>query len=241
MHRIAFALSTGVLLAACNRPNSEPTKPATNPPAAVTAAKTITLEDWKKALQDTYEVKAEKPANTETGMSEFMAKFKLTQKEVNGLTFGNRDAFRKLYFFRMGLPMQISTGAKFYISLPEGKEPAFFVQPYYWGHGWIFLKKMSVLVDGDLVFEHECGKVDRDTKGVGVEESCDFIPSDKEIDGLRKVKQGAAVAVRMTGEKGYVNLKKDSFELKHFVLDIESAIAVYDLLNKALKPNLPSL
>lgn len=123
------------------------------------------------------------------------------------LTFGKRDAFRKLRIFKAGWGPHIATGVKSYVSVPDNDAPVLFVQPYFWGrNGWLVMNKISVMVDGEVIFEHECGKVERDTEGVGVGELCNIAPSKEEIDALRKVVDSAKVVVRLTGEKGYARI-----------------------------------
>jgi hypothetical protein len=176
------------------------------------------------------------------GIIEFMAKFHPGASKANMLTFGERDGFRKLRFFKAGMPMRITTGVKSYVSVPDNKAPLLFVQPYFWGrNGWLFMNKISVMVDGDVVMEHNCVKVERDTEGVGVSELCDFIASKEEIAGLREVVDASKVIVRLTGEKGFVNLddKKKFSSTDEFKRDIQSAIAVFDAIDAATKDHIP--
>lgn len=158
------------------------------------------------------------------------------------LTFGKRDAFRKLRIFKAGWGPHIATGVKSYVSVPDNDAPVLFVQPYFWGrNGWLVMNKISVMVDGEVIFEHECGKVERDTEGVGVGELCNIAPSKEEIDALRKVVDSAKVVVRLTGEKGYENLDGNAKynSLNEFKRDMQSAIAVYDIIYAATKNHLP--
>jgi hypothetical protein len=233
------ALTVALTLTACSKSNSTTTQRPANVIAAASQAKAPpTPQEWKSALMGSYNESQVKDKGD--GVTTFMAMFKLPQKDVVGLAFGERDAFRKLRFYKMGMPMQIATGVKAYISLKDNGKPVLFLQPYYWGDSWLFMDKVAVLVDGELVMEHTCPKPDRDTEGVGVKEQCDFILSDEEIAGLRKITNTSKVAVRLTGTKGYTNVDSKGYNpLKYFVADIQSGIAIYDAINKALEGHIP--
>jgi hypothetical protein len=241
MKHYSLLLFLPLVLLACTKKNDQAGRPA-NVIASVNHTKAppkvATPEEWKSALMSTYEEKQVEEKGD--GITKFMAKFNIPNGGPNSLAFGERDAFRKLRFYSMGLPMQISTGVKAYISVKDNQRPVLFLQPYYWGHNWIFMQKIAVLVDGEIALEHECGNPDRDVHGVGVEEKCDFILSSSEIDALRKITSSSKVSVRLTGTKGYVNVGRDGYNpLKDFIRDIQSGIAIYDLIDSAVKNKLP--
>lgn len=223
-------------VAGCSRHGGQTPKTA---PVAV-AAHVATPDEWRAALTASYKETSRKEGSD--GTTEFMANFDPSGKTYNMLTFGERDGFRKLRIFKAGLPMHILTGVKAYISVPDNEAPVLFLQPYFWGrNGWLFMNKVSVMVDGEVILEHTCGKVDRDTEGVGVAELCNVLLSSDEIAALRKVVNSAKVAVRLTGDKGYVNVesKGKSSSLDEFKRDIQSAIAVYDVIYAATKDHIP--
>lgn len=237
MKSLLLILAIDIALLGCSHKGSQSTERPKNVIAAASQAKPPTPEEWKTALMSTY--KESQVEDKGDGVTSFMAMFNLPLKGLNSLAFGERDAFRKLRFYKMGMPMQIATGVKAYISLRDNGKPVLFLQPYYWGQSWLFMNKVSVLVDGELAMEHTCAKIDRDTEGVGVKEQCDFIVNDEEIAGLRKVTSKSKVAVRLTGEKGYTNIDPKKYNLKEFVSDIQSGIAIYDEINKALEGHIP--
>jgi hypothetical protein len=102
------------------------------------------------------------------------------------------------------------------------------------------------MVDGNVVFEREFEPtaVSRDTKGVGVEEFYDFIATDKDIAALRKINGKSEILVRISGDKGYVNLNSESkkviSEIEIFKLDVISAIRIYDATSKAIEGHIPA-
>lgn len=200
--------------------------------------KAATPEEWKAALLSTYEESQVKDKGE--GVTEFMAKFKLPNNDLRQIAFGQRDAFRKVRIYTTGMPDQVSTSVLPYVSIPDNSRPVLLLQPFYSGDTWIFVEKVSVMSDGEIVFEHECPKPSRDTRGGGVTEHCDILLEKPEIDALRKITDTSKVAVRLTGSKGYASVKKDGYNpLKYFVRDLQSAIAVYDLIDATVARKLP--
>lgn len=204
-------------------------------PAAVPAP---TPEDWKAALFDTYEETKRK--DEEDGTTTFVARFKLPKDGPKSIAFGTRDAFRKLRFYQVGLPVEISTAVGAYISLKDNGRPKLFLKPYYWGRQWIFFDQVAILVNGEVAFDRKCHEVKRDIHGVGVAEKCDLMLSDAEIAALRSINNTSKVVIRFTGKKGYTNVGSDGYNpLKDFVRDIQSAIAIYDMIDAAVASKVP--
>lgn len=196
-----------------------------------------TPDDWKTALKGSY-VESQ-VQDEDDGVVKFMANFK---NEGGPLTFGTHDAFRKLRVYKAGMPMHINTDMKAYVSVIDNERPVLFVQPYFWGRdGFLFLKKFAVMVDGDVILEHECQNVQHGKFGVGVTELCDAMMSQDEIKALRKISDSSKVLVRLSGDKGYINLesKKKFNETDEFKRDIQSAVRVYDSIDLAIKDHLP--
>lgn len=214
--------------------------PASKVPSAPSAAHVATPGEWQAALASTY-TESQREDNND-GTIKFMAMFNAGASKANMLTFGERDAFRKLRIFKAGMPMRISTGVKSYVSILDNDAPVLFLQPYFWGrNGWLFMNKIAVMVDGEVVLERTCPNVQRDTEGVGVAELCDFIASKEDIAALRKIVDSSKVIVRLTGEKGFINLesKKKYNATNEFKQDIQSAVAVYDAIDVATKDHIP--
>lgn len=231
---LAALILVGV--AGCSRDDA----PAPKAPPVAVAAHEATPDEWRAALTGAYTETIRRDGSD--GTTTFMANFDGGGTKGHKITFGSRDAFRKLRIFKAGMPMNITTGVKSYVSVPDNEAPILFLQPYFWGrNGWLFMNKVSVMVDGEVILEQACGKVERDTEGVGVAELCNVAPSEEGIDALRKVVNSAKVVVRLTGDKGYVNLdSKAKFNsLEEFKEDIQSAIAVYDVIRAATKDHIP--
>lgn len=241
MNKLICCAFISVVLAACSKPSEADKTASTSSPTAkvekVSLAHAATPEEWRAALVSTYEESAVKDKGD--GVTSFMAKFKLPNEGVRN-ALGERDAFRKLRFYSVGIPMQISTGMKAYISVKDNDRPVLFLQPFYSGESWIFMNKIAVLVDGEIALEHECSNPDQDVHTGRVTEQCDFILQASEINALRKITDESKVSIRLTGKKGYVAVGRGGYNaLKDFVRDIQSAIAIYDTMDNALKDHIP--
>ncbi len=231
-----------LVVVACSKevPVPETRAPATLP------VHVATLDEWKTALASIYT--RSQVEDKGDGITKFMASFHFdNDKRNDAVAFGTRDEFRKLTIFQGGLPLKIATCVKTYVSLLDGKSPVLFLAPYYWSeNGWLFMNKIAVMVDGDVVFERnfENTNVDRDTEGVGVAELYQFIATPEDITALRKIKNSSKILVRLSGTKGYVNLEngrhpKRVNATENFRLDIINAISIYDTINHATEGHLP--
>jgi len=223
-----------------NEPAKTPTA-ATEPPRPAHIA---TMDEWTSAILSAY--KENQTKNKGEGVTEFMAVFGSKENKNFALAFGERDGFRKLRIYQAGLPMKIGTSVKTYVSVPDGKTPILFIAPYYWGHSWLFMKKLLIMVDGNIIFERdfELKTVNRGVEGVGVAESYDLAATEQDIDTLRKIRPESNVLIRISGDKGYVNLigknkRKEIDAIEEFQRDIVSSILMYDAIGKAIEGHIP--
>lgn len=231
---------TILILAGCSE---SPAPQKMNQPTPSTVVRAPTPGEWKAALLGTYE--ESKVRDQGDGVTNFMAKFAGVPAGIDPQAMGTRDAFRKLRIYHAGFSVNVVTGVKAYISVPDNERAILFLSPYYWGKdGWLFMNKISIMVDGDVIFEKDLKDVSRETQGVGVSERADFIINSAEISALRAINNATSVIVRLSGDKGYVNLtkgkKKGQIDSNgYFVSDIQSAIAIYDVIELAIKEHCP--
>lgn len=202
----------------------------------------VTSEDWKKAVEATHEKLRVRDEGG--GVEEFFACFEPTPEKKKKCTyhaFGKRDTFRKIRFYTSGIPIMIGSKISAYVSLPDNGEPSVFLAPYIFSRGsWIFMKKLAIMVDGEVILEKDLNKLeaDREVFGGGVQERVDFIATPAQIEALRKIKPEGKFLVRITGEKGYITLdKEESSETKELLINV---IRVYDSLNNAVKDKIPA-
>ncbi|MEM5314197.1 hypothetical protein [Paraburkholderia sp. JHI869] len=250
MKSIIFAAAAAVTFSACSKPSA--TAASRAPVAASVAAPAVasmpaspvpTMSDWNAALSKLYVVSSKKDEGD--GITSFFASFRVlaasdSKRKSHLIAFGKRDGFRKLDFYSTGIPMDLGTSLENYISLPDGALPVLFLKPYFFSSkGWLFMNHVAVMVDGDVVFEHDFSNQHLDTDQLpgGVEESYSFMATPQDIDALRKVRPDSKVLIRITGKKGYVTVEK--MQTRTFISNIVDAIQLFDLMTAALKDHQP--
>jgi hypothetical protein len=200
-----------------------------------------TPEDWRKAVEATYE-KSEVKSKVD-GVEEFFACFKPIvekRRKCTSYAFGKRDAFRKIRFYSDFNILGNNVAA--YVSLSDNKKPILLLAPHIASqNSWIFINKLAIMIDGEVVLEQgfEDLKVDREISPEGVQERVDFIVTKTQIEALHKIKLESTVVVRITGEKGYITL--DKLEASTVKESIVNMVQVYDALNSAVKDTIPVL
>ena len=202
-----------------------------------------TMEEWTKIVTSLYKKSSE--SSDGDGVEEFMASF--SESVGKGVVaFGKRDGFRKIRFFTMPMPIRPSspTQLKPYISLPDGGKPVLFLVAHYSEDGWIFLQTVSVMANGEVIFERDFKdqKTSTEVMPGGVSERYDIGLTDSEIESLRKISPDSKIIIRFTGRKGYISLKKKGkYENppEEFKRDWLDAIRIYDLMNKSVEGHLP--
>lgn len=229
-----------VFLVGCSKGPDGPAAAAAPPIASPVPKNAATPEDWKKALESTYLMSS--IVNKGDGITTFLASFKKEDGKSYVPLFANRDAFRKRRFFKGmitdgGPPYSYVAS---YLSIGDNEKPSLLLAPYYFSkNGWLFMEKVSFLLDGEPLLDHDFEglKVNRETESWGVDERIDFIASDLEIAALRKIKPDSNLLIRLTGKKGYVNLPKK--DVKNIKADLGELVFVYDKINAALEGNVP--
>ncbi len=119
--------------------------------------------------------------------------------DINGKkvwAFAERDGFRKLRFYKPEIYSKMD-GAVFcpfiktYVSLRDHRSPSFFMQPCYSGNNWIFMSKVAIMLDENVIFERNFSndKVERNVDSPHVEEFYNLIATESEINSLRKITQ----------------------------------------------------
>lgn len=201
----------------------------------------VTLDEWRKSLKAAYEETQVK--QSDDGKTTFMAMF---PKKGGVGAFGEHDAFNKAYIykpFRTQLDWDLGPGVRSYVLVPDGGSPVVVISPLFWGRdGYISLRKMAILVDGELLFEKdfEPSDVKRGRYGAGVNETADIILSGDALRPLRKITKESKIAIRLTGERAYVNLKKDGIDpVGSFKDSIIESLFIYDSIERATAGHMP--
>lgn len=226
---------------------------APDAPAAAVAAPTVaaaapleeqprtTKAQWVAAMKGTY---IETNRTSDEGVTEFVACFQEGAKSCDLPAFAIVDAFRKLATFepansrlaRHGMPKYLRS----YVSVLDCERPSIMFNPSFFSkNGWMFMTRVSVLADGELVVDQplEHGAVRREVDAVGVAESGTWVATDKDIEGLRQAARSSQLIVRISGEKGYVTMSKE--DVTRFRKDAADVTGIYDRLDAALKNKIP--
>ena len=181
------------------------------------------------------------------GVTTFMACFNDPSTPAKCM-FGKRDAFRKTtHFTPVGSTFQryeFENHVFSYIALVECGMPIYFFVPRYSSEGgWLFIKKVAMLLDGDLALERDFSELRPDIKreilpSGRVEEEVHLVATEADQMGMHKAIEAKEISVRITGEKGYVNLKAK--QISSLRDDATIMQFVYDKLGRALKEKTPA-
>lgn len=154
-----------------------------------------------------------------------------------------KDSFRELWIFTPRLssllisPIGVAhqSFVASYVSVRENKAPRILLSPHFMGSDWLFMSRLAIMVDGNIVLEQTFSQPGEVTTHIGsgyVEESSNFILSDQQVAGLRKIHKGSKVILRITGKNGYVSIDSGKrnmlFNADAFASDIKEALAIYD-------------
>ncbi|WP_439672894.1 hypothetical protein AEMCBJ_33510 (plasmid) [Cupriavidus necator] len=234
-------LACSLVLGACNK--NAPAAVEKNKTEAVTpsAPPPPTPADWKNALESTYVKHSVKDEGD--GLESFTACFEPAapdqKKKCGAFAFGKRDAFRKLRFYETGIPMMIGNGISTYVSLKDNELPILILTPYIFRKNWLFMNKIAVMVNGDVILEQDLN-VDLAGQEIfpgGVQEHSAFAATRDQVHALRQIKPDSAVIIRFTGKKGYMTLDKaDTSVVKSKIIEV---LQVYDSIQKAVTDKIP--
>ncbi|OJA50149.1 hypothetical protein BGV66_04445 [Burkholderia ubonensis] len=135
--------------------------------------------------------------------------------------------------------MMIGDGVSAYVSIKDNGSPVLFLGPYIFRDSWLFMSKVAIMVDGDVILDQnlDVKSADREVFPGGIQEHTDFIVNNDQIEALRRMKSDSKVVVRITGTKGYMTLSKnDTAAVKNKIIEV---IRVYDLIQGAVKDVIP--
>jgi hypothetical protein len=211
--------------------------------ASAPTSKPATIDEWRQSIKFTYEESQVK--KTEEGVTEFVGLF---PKKGGVFAFGKHDVFHKAYIFKPAstqMQWDLGPNVRCYVVVPEGMPPSIVISPQYWGKsGYIFLNKLAILVDGELLFEKafQFSDVKRGRYGVGVNETANIVLSGDALLPFRKITNASTVAIRLTGDREYVNLKNDGVKpIDSFKDSIIESLFIYDSIHRATEGHLPVL
>ena len=170
------------------------------------------------------------------GSITFFSSFPSSGAKGTDPAFGERDGFRKITFFTSvasTLGKYSPQAVTIYLAVPDCKSPVLLLRPRVFRDSWLFVNRVSVLADADLVLDRTIQAEDRPSREVysgGVEEKVDFALTEKQIAELRKLEIAKRANVRITGDRGYVSLTAK--EAASFKDDVAGSLRIYDTLSR---------
>ena len=212
---------------------------AASQPSIISAPKTA--EEWRLGLTSAY---SESQSRDEgDGITSFVACFpKNDGGKCGTFAFGRRDAFRKARSFTTSdAQLWWSLGDQSLLPsvyVPDCGTPLFMLRTRYFSKdGYLIMRRVVVLADGEVVIDRDFSNesVYREPHAAGVMEAYTFPSTAADIAVLRALPGAKKALVRITGDKGYVSLKKD--ELQRFVGEAKASLIVYDALQAATSAN----
>ena len=202
----------------------------------------VTVDEWRRSFGIAYE-----QAQVEThddGVTTFIAMF---PKKGGVFAFGEHDVFKKIYLFKPAstqIDWNLGPNVRCYVLVLEGSSPVVVVSPMYWSRDdYISLRKLAILVDGELLFERvfQSSDVKRGRYGVGVNETANIVLFGDELHAFRKITKESKIAIRLSGDSAYVNLKKDGIDpISSFRRSIIESLFIYDSIDRATAGHLPN-
>jgi len=239
--------AAALLLGGCGEKPPEPQAAAAAaapaPAPAPPPKPPYTKVQWQEAFRSSFE-ETQKESSDEEGITEYMA---CGKRRPDGscslLTFGKRDAFCKLDHLtalstRLNATTRPESYVGIYIAALECEEPSIMVAPTINRRGgWLLMEKVALMADGEVVLERDFskGRVKREPNYRSVHEQATFIATPAERNALKTFVDAKSRAIRITGEKGYVTVNKQSIE--EFVDDAGVVLAFMQAIEDAFKVN----
>lgn len=174
--------------------------------SASSAVQAASRERWEQALTQVFTARDQSTNNE--GVTKFTACF---DPDCGMRMRAQRDAFRKLrhFFGEEKSKVSLASTANAYVALSDCERPNLFLTTLMVRRGdWLFMKKLAIMADGEVVFERDNLNTHRDNTSGWVLESADLPVLPREVSGLQKVTGAGELIVRLTGDRGYETLGK---------------------------------
>lgn len=238
--------AAALLLGGCGEKPPEPQAAAAAaapaPAPAPPPKPPYTKVQWQEAFRSAFEER-DKKINSE-GITEYMACRDKTPAGTCGhFAFGTRDAFRKIDHLtpastQLNETILAQNYLGIYVAALECEAPSLFVSPAVNRRGgWLFMQKVALMADGEVVMERDFSKakVERDATGNFIHERASFIAKPAEREAIKTFMGASSRIIRITGEKGYVTVDKSL--TNQFVEDAGNALAFIGAIEEAFKAN----
>lgn len=244
---LATVILFAVAISACNKQPNESVSEDKQVKNAVTLEqkKPYTSSDWERDFSSTF-VASKKDSDGE-GISSYKACFGESDGKCDISMSGRRDAFRKVdqltpvltvwqkYAVRLADKGRSASFVDLRVVAPNCREAVVVLNPTLNASKWLFMDKIGFMGDGVLLYEKNADHqaVSRDVDGVRVWESWSFKLEQEDYEKIAQFSSAKEKVIRLTGEKGYFTMEKDSVDV--FGKEIPEAIKVANKINDALK------
>ncbi|WEE79764.1 hypothetical protein LZ683_10555 [Comamonas testosteroni] len=199
-------------------------------------------EDWRRDFASTFERSKEKTDSD--GITSYQACFEPAGDKCGIFLSGVNDGFRKadhltapLTAFH-GMTVKYAEKGGAYVDLrvvaQQCKEAVAVLNPVVHAKSWLFMSEIAFMADGAVIYEQTAPSqaVNRDTDDGRIVESWSFKLDPGDYEKLDKFAESKSKVVRVTGDKGYYTLSKDSVDV--FTKDVMSTIKATKLVNDSL-------
>jgi hypothetical protein len=142
----------------------------------------------------------------------------------------SRDPFSKTSDFeggRTAMPdYKAGHGLGVSFSLADCGKPHLFVHPSYFGDDWLFMNRVSFLMNDRVALDLELTRPSREATGSTVfEMSAVSVPAEQ-ISVLRAMPAASDLLVRLSGDKGIRTIGKKAMQA--FLADLSDALQAFD-------------
>ncbi len=233
-----------LLMAACGSGSSDN---AAKNPSQEKVKTPYTANEWRRDFLSSFRVLDEKPTNDD-GIKEYRACFEPKEESCGKTLFGQYDGFNK--FDRLDLPgnelREMASRYAVYkkpyelallgrVVAPECSKAFVQINPKLYAKNWMFLEKISMMADGNVVFEKtvESNSIKRQTTEDGLLENWGFLLQSEDIGNLERFIKSDHKLIRVTGQKGFISVPKD--DVDSFSRDLASLLTVTQQINSAVE------
>lgn len=203
----------------------------------IPAPKALSYDEWEAAIKSTYTSSHEEMGDD--GKLQFLACLENlnNNKCGNGIT-GIKDEFEKKYSF-LSLLLQyitstpeLKTHIDLLMSVDPSQRPYFTLSSVYVGKRKIGLNSISIMADGNVIFEKKLENVSiKETEYKVFEYSATTLNNLDVID-LRKIKQSKKVIIRLNGDIDTAGVPKET--VQSIVNEFSKIFTLEERINTAL-------
>ena len=146
-----------------------------------------------------------------------------------------RDVFRGVtYYYAPSRQSIAKNNVLFYLSLKDGQRPQIVMRVIYFGEDWLYLKHISLLADGKVVYQQDISPDQSQRQAVTGSQLYEFgdILMIDNRDVIEQIANAGAVALKMSGKGGEAYL--DERMLVNMQLQAGEILLMYDLLENAI-------